>query len=82
VLQHRVNPPPNAADATLAAFLLTQGSRRIRGDGHTHDASALEVERDVDGRSIQAIELDDGIAGGGEETKWLHSGPGSPQPID
>jgi hypothetical protein len=37
--------------------------------GYTHDASALEVEGDIDSLAIQASELGDGIADGGEEAK-------------
>ena len=40
--------------------------------GQTHDAVTLEVEGDVDGLSIQAIELGDGITGGGEEVEREH----------
>ena len=38
----------------------------------THHAAALEVESDVDGLPIQAIELGDGIAGGGVEAAGKH----------
>jgi hypothetical protein len=53
---------------------LAAGSARFHGYGHTHDASALEVERDVGALPIAAIELGDGIAGGGEEAKGEHGG--------
>jgi hypothetical protein len=50
-------------------------------DGQAHDASALEVERDVDSLPIEAIQLGNDIAGGGEEAKWLHGDPISTQPV-
>jgi site-specific DNA recombinase len=41
-------------------------------NGHTHHAAALEVEGDLDRLPVAAIELGDGIAGGGVEAKRLH----------
>jgi len=49
-----------------------QGSTRVRGYGATHDATTLEGEGDVDGLSIQAIDLSNGIAGGGVEAEGEH----------
>jgi len=46
-------------------------------DGHTHDAAALEVEGGVNTLSIQAIELSDGVAGGGIEAAGEHGRPPS-----
>ncbi len=42
-------------------------------NGDTHDAPALEVKGDVDRLPILAIELGDGIAGGGVEAEREHS---------
>jgi hypothetical protein len=41
-------------------------------DGCAHDAATLEVEGNIDGLPIQAIELGDGIAGGGVEAEGEH----------
>ncbi|MCD6059291.1 MAG: hypothetical protein K0Q89_2821 [Thermomicrobiales bacterium] len=42
-------------------------------DGYTHSAAAFEVEGDVDGLPVQAIELGDGVTGGGVEAEGKHS---------
>jgi hypothetical protein len=41
-------------------------------DGDTHDTATFEIEGDVDGLLSQAIELSDGIAGGGVEAEGEH----------